>query len=499
MLDTTDLDPQATLASAARTVRRRRESELDDLLLASHWAALHGEDPRQGPDGERRSYGNRLVTVGGEGSPRVQEFCIGELAIAREVHPVSCEHTIADALDLQHRLPRTWERVVALEAEAWVARRVARMTRQLPLAAMGLVDRAVARAIAGQAPSRVLAICEAKVIEADPQAHQAKVDAEQRRRYVSLSRTDAHGLRMVIARVTAGDAVWVDAMVQRVADILAAQHPDAHRDELRSLAFGWLARPAELLQLLLEHVDDAPSSGEGQSDPKEQSVSEEASDTADAQPPTRALAFPADLLEALGRMNAEKLRPSATLHLHLHEAAVAGTTAGVARVEEIGPVLLAQLIDLVGHAHVTVKPVVDLADRVTVNAYEMPEAVRERTWLRHACADYFPHATGVRRGLDADHPEPYDPHGPPGQTGVHNAAPLGRRHHRWKTHAGYTARQVGDCRYVWRTPHGQFRLVDHLGTHHLDHDQGEMMLDAPTGVDLYFADIELDVDPAGQV
>ena len=46
-----------------------------------------------------------------------------------------------------------------------------------------------------------------------------------RRRYVSSSRTDEFGLRTVIARVEAGDAVWVEATVARVAEIIAPASP----------------------------------------------------------------------------------------------------------------------------------------------------------------------------------------------------------------------------------------------------------------------------------
>ena len=55
----------------------------------------------------------------------------------------------------------------------------------------------------------MLAVAEAKIIEADPVLHQERAEAERRRRYVSSSRTDEFGLRTVIARVEAGDAVWV--------------------------------------------------------------------------------------------------------------------------------------------------------------------------------------------------------------------------------------------------------------------------------------------------
>ena len=207
-----------------------------------------------------RPGGDRLVAVGGEGTPRVRELCFHELGIARQVHAQSARAVVADVLDLQHRLPLTWARLEALAADAFVARRVAVKTRELPLAVVGLVDVAVAAVIGRLSAGRVLAIAEAAIIEADQAGHAERLEAERRRRYVGLSRTDEHGLRTVIARVTAGDAVWIDAMVERVADLLAtrpelrpeAPGDDLTRDELRSLAFGWLARPAELLHLLLE-------------------------------------------------------------------------------------------------------------------------------------------------------------------------------------------------------------------------------------------------------
>ncbi len=147
------------------------------------------------------------------------------------------------------------------------------------------MDAAIAEAIAGQAPSRVLELAAAKVIEVDPAGHAAKLAAEARRRFVSLSQTDEHGLRLVIARITAGDAVWIDAMVARVAEILTTR-PDLRpetpteitRDEARALAFGWLARPAELLTLLLETADTTPAEPEEPADPADDAAPDEEPD-----------------------------------------------------------------------------------------------------------------------------------------------------------------------------------------------------------------------------
>jgi hypothetical protein len=464
-----DLDARSTLAAATSAVWSRRAAEVQDLLVISHWAALHGSDPRRGPDGERiESFGNRLIDIGGDGTPLVQEFCLGELAIARETGSVATSRAMADVLDLEHRLPQVWRRVLDLECEVWVARKVATASRSLSREQVGLVDDAVAAAIGRETPGRVIALAEAKVIEADPPAHAQRVADAANRKFVRLSRADAQGLKTVIARVTAGDGAWVDATVDRAADLLGPRHPDLSHDELRAMAFGLLARPAELLDLLLSGVEE--------SEPPE----DDPEATLDEGPELcRALAFPADLLDSLRSIDPVRLRPRATLYVHLHEAVAAGMVSGVARVEDAGPLLPAQLPELLGSAHVTVKPVIDLNDDIQVAAYEHPEALKERVWLTSR-GDVFPFSPGAQtRKVDFDHPVPYDPLGPPGQTGTHNSGPLRRRHHRWKTHAGYEVRQIGHATYLWRTLHGRYYLVDSLGTLEVDPDAGQAVMAGP--------------------
>jgi hypothetical protein len=88
-----------------------------------------------------------------------------------------------------------------------------------------------------------------------------------------------------------------------------------------------------------------------------------------------------------------------------------------------------------------------------------------------------------------DHPDPYQPNGPPGQTGDHNAAPLGRTSHRAKTHLAYRCQQIGLARYLWRSPHGLQRLVDNTGTHELDLAQ-TLELELPGALDTALDAIE---------
>jgi hypothetical protein len=435
-----ELDATQVLLAAQSMAERRRAIEVEDLQLLARWADLHGADPRRAPGGRRRwdDGGDRLVLVGGEGTPMVQELSLCELATARQVHSLRLRSMLADVLDLRHRLPRTWAVTEELGCDVWVARKVASLSRKLSEDAVHLVDLAVADAIAGESPGRVLELAEAKIIEADRAGHAARVEAERRRRFVGLSRTNEHGLRHVIAKIEAGDALWIDAIVDRVADLLASRpdlRPDlpadlesVTRDELRAVAFGWLARPEDLAELL-RHPEAPVADGD--------------------------------------EKRVRPVRTKAVVYVHLHQAALEGAVGGVARVEDLGPMLHQQVTRLLGHANVEVTPVRDLADQTRVNAYEHPEAVKQRAHLINV-NEVFPHATRVSRKVDADHPVPWDPHGPPGQTGDHNIAPLGRTHHRAKTHLAYRLRQLGPGDYVWTTPHGLHRRVDATGTHVLD-------------------------------
>ncbi|MDQ1105063.1 hypothetical protein [Nocardioides zeae] len=453
------LSPRELLDAAAEAVRARRLAEVADLEVIAAWAAVHSGEPT---DPGRRM--NPLVDVGGEGTPRVQDHALGEIALARGAGVVATINALADVLDLQHRLPLTWAVVRQGTAEVYVARKVARMSRHLPRAVVGIVDSAVARMIATEAPGRVLTVAEGKVIEADPALHEERVEEEKRRRYVGLGRTDEYGLRTLIARLDAGDAAWVQATVTRVAEILTPGHPDATADEVRAIALGYLARPAELLALLVEH------------ETAETAVPAQAGPVTDDEPlaPSRATALPAAVLDKLRTTDLTKLRPKAVLYVHLHETTLL-STKGVARVEELGPRTLGALRQLLATTQVTVKPVIDLAGAVRTTAYEHPEAIKERVHLTTG-GDYWPYATSTSRNIDYDHPTPYDPSTDNQQTGTHNSGPLVRRHHRWKTHAGYQARQRAPGHYVWLTPNGLGFTTDPTGTHPCSENEARLFI-----------------------
>ncbi|WP_433161285.1 DUF222 domain-containing protein [Kribbella sp. CA-247076] len=159
------------------------------------------------------------------------------------------------------------------------------------------------------------------------------------------------------------------------------------------------------------------------------------------------------------------LRPGQTeIYVHLTDHTLA-TGTGVLRAEDLGPLLANQLTELVGHAPYTVKPVIDLHDAVSVDAYEIPDRIRERVKLTHP-VELFPYGTReTHAAMDLDHIEPYDPLGPPDQTSTTNLAPLRRFPHRLKTHGHWQVRRLNHTTLEWQTPHGFTFHIDPTGTH----------------------------------
>jgi hypothetical protein len=453
---TRDLDSRSAAADAisAHRVDALRVGA-ERLALAAHWCDLHpAEDdlPLVGLPGRWRPRRS------GAGTPGVAEFAAEELGCLLGVHSHAAHNLMADAVNLRHRHPLLWERVMAAEVADWVARKTTHLVAAagLSLGQARWVDEVTAGYAASLTPGRYLALVEARIIEADPAAAEARRKAHALHRFVRTGQTTEHGLRTLVARATAGEVIYLVAVVDRIAQILALQGDTDPADVRRSKALGVLATPARALQLLAwaeqEHPDD-----EQQSEPESAVASRNDPD------------LNAAIAAGLAAVPPAKLLPPATLHLHLSEAALVGG-AGVARLEGVGPITLGQVREFLGHCHVTVKPVVDLAGGMPVDCYEIPARMHEIVTLRHPF-EVFPWGTGSSRTADDDHTERYvppDDGGPPGQTHPDNLGPLQRRHHRVKTHGpGWRHRQLAPGVFLWRTATGHWYRVDNHGTHHL--------------------------------
>jgi hypothetical protein len=296
---------------------------------------------------------------------------------------------------------------------------------------------------------RLQTLLEAAIIQADPVGADQQAAAAAQDRFVRLGRSSEHGLKLIIARAAAGDAIWFKASVDRIADILNRHGDTDPVDVRRSKALGILAQPAEALHMLCEHQDDDWDGPAEHTDADgEPSDDEGVHRSLQLTPPP---------------FDPERAQPRAVIYVHMsQEGLTAGT--GVARIEDVGPLLVGRLSALVGdRCKISVKPVIDLpAGHTPVDCYEVPVRLREQLQLRYP-ADVFPFAAGVSRRIDLDHTIPYlspDEGGPPGQTRIGNLGPHARRNHRHKTHGGWQVRQPEPGTWLWRSPHRRIYLVN---------------------------------------
>ena len=151
-----------------------------------------------------------------------------------------------------------------------------------------------------------------------------------------------------------------------------------------------------------------------------------------------------------------------SLVVHLSADAVAGCHP-VGRNETTGQAVLAQQIrDWCGRTdtHLTVTPVIDLREHVTLDRYEIGDRLKTRTSLRQPTC-VFPWCTRPARSCDADH---VIAHAAGGATCDCNLAPLCRRHHRLKTSAGWSYTTIETGVWLWSEPHGQQFLRTPAGT-----------------------------------
>jgi hypothetical protein len=348
---------------------------------------------------------------------------------------------MGDAVDIDRRLPQTWAALADGRLEAWVARKIADATRVLDADSAAWVDLQVADLLGTMPPGRLLAVVEARVKEADQELADRIAGHRARQRGVWTGRDAGDGNLAMVARGDAAGIKQVGAQVSHLAHLLRRHCPDLASesdDELRGRAFCMLGDPMAQLKLLV---------GTDEHEPAE---------------------VPDVLADAVRTAPPEKFRPRAVVYVHLTPDTLAGE--GVARAEELGALTHRQLRELLGHHHVTLKPVIDLNTEVAADCYEVPAAISEQLGLARP-ADCFPYAQSLSRKQDQDHTIRYQWNGPPGQTRVSNLGRMTRRHHRIKTFAGWRVWQR-EGRFTWISPHGRIYLTDARGTHQVSMEMG---------------------------
>ena len=434
------------------------------LQLACAWADAHYLDSDRD---EYQPLIQRACAWGGEGTPEVSEYCAAELGGLQGTGMMAARALIADALDLRHRLPRLWGRVLTGGVRAWQARKIAEQTRGLSWEACADVDHALSDFVGMMPWPRFVKILTAAVAEADPEQAAERVKRARATQDVfSLDSED--GLKTVVAKAAAGDAIWFLATVNRIAEILATRGDADPVGTRRARAVGILARPAEALRLLIEHQHDSTDQ------PSE--TTETAAPDSTAQPePTESAApepEPMDDHRSLSMavppaFDAMAVRPRVVLHFHLSEGALRNGHALV-RPEDGGLQTLDQLVEFLGGTgcQIQIQPVLDPTELAPIDGYEVPQRLRMAVRVRQI-ADVFPFGTCVSPRMDLDHTERYVPMdygGPPGQTRLGNLGPMVRPSHRAVTHGGWAKHQPEPGYFVHHSPNGYVYLVTNQGT-----------------------------------
>jgi len=429
----------------------QRRTEMRILVAAVQHAVLN-DATTVDPAAARLPGRERAVRLGGEGTPRVAEFAPAVFGARLGVSSYSGRELVADALDLAHRLPRLWHRVQALEVTARCARLVARRTRDLTVAQAGVVDERVAEYADGRLSwSRFETMVEAAIVAADPEAAAEREVAAAGEQFARASRSDEHGMRGFYVRASFAVIARLDATVAYVAEALLHLGDTSSIDERRVKAILLLANPAQAAELLAAYAEwkDRPTDTDGLDTSL---VPQPYSTTGHGEQP---------------EIDWSRLLPAVTMFVHLY-AGVDGD--GIARIEGSGPVTEAWVRRHLGpQSRFTIRPVLDLAGQVPVDAYEIPERHRQAVQLMTP-ADTFPFSSSISRSHQIDHTEPYR-HGPSavgaGQSRLGNYGPMTTHHHRIKTFGDWTVRQPVAGIYLWRDPHGTTYLVDHTGTRRL--------------------------------
>jgi hypothetical protein len=443
------LDSPADVLAFARERRSAADRAEADLMQAAVvWAEQHPAESLEAAEVFRSSgywggFGDTAVPIAGPGAPLVAEFSVAEFAAAVGMTTDAGKQYLGQALELRYRLPRLWKRVVTGSLPAWKARRVAHETisRALSTDAAAHVDRHLAPVAHKIGVAAIDRLVEGAIARHMPQTAEAtrRQAADGRHFDIDHHQISFAGTSLIHGEVDLADALDLDAAVTHRAGVLKDLGCPESLDVRRSMALGDLARHQLALDLPTPpHLAQDPSPG----------VEEGA--LAPVSKPRTAT------------------RP-VVLYLHLHQSAINGA-GGVGRVENTrSPVTAEQIRTWCGHrdAQVTVKPVIDLADHVSVDAYEVPDRIAQAVALRDVSC-VFPWCTRPARKLRPDqHPCDCDhviPHGAGGETCTCQLAPLCRRLHRLKTHGGWTYTILEPGSYLWSSPQRCQYLRDHTGT-----------------------------------
>ncbi len=148
----------------------QRRCEVEILRAAVQHAYLNDRDSLD-PDEFHKPGRERARRLGGAGTPEVTEFAAASLGARLGMSTVSAGLLMADGLDLCHRLPQLWAPGRGRRVRVYLARLVARKSRDLTPEQASYVDSRVTPYADGRLTwSRFQALVDGAVAAADPDA-----------------------------------------------------------------------------------------------------------------------------------------------------------------------------------------------------------------------------------------------------------------------------------------------------------------------------------------
>ncbi|NYJ00350.1 hypothetical protein HNR19_001048 [Nocardioides thalensis] len=418
------------------------ERMLGEVKMIAEWALEHTVAvPEDASTLTERGLDTGLP-LAGEGAPLISDFAVLELGaiLARGIDSV--RNYVGQVVELSHRLPQVWARVLDGHVPTWKGLRIADCTRDLGVEAVGFVDQHLARFATTCSWAQVERLIDEAITRFDPALaeERRKQAAETRHFDIDFDRAGTNGTVPLHGEVDLADALDAEQALRHRARELAELGCTESLDVRRAMAFGEMARCDLTLNYLAEADQDpvVEETGHGRHET-----------------PSAALAH-----TPRGR--------TVDLTVHLSQAAVEGITpaGAVGRLDNTHtPVTAEQIREWCAAAGtIIVRPVLDVAGHEPTGAYEIAERQARQVLLRDQTC-IFPGCGRPAEACDLDH---VIPHAKGGVTCPCNLAPVCRGHHRVKTHHGWTYWVLAPGVYYWRGRTGHQWLVTPGGTYALD-------------------------------
>jgi hypothetical protein len=408
-----------------------------------------------------------MMPLGGEGTPLVCEFLVPEVALELRCSEGAARDLIAVSLDLRFRLPSTNATFGGGRLTLGHARVISEVTRCLSEEDALRLDERLAEAATTRTPGRLRVLARRWVAKLCPDSFRRRHQAAVAQRSTAMFATQ-DGMA----------AFCLDHQLETLAVI--DDQLDAWARQRRSLdpATSFAAHKADAAAHLL--LGQHPLSG------------------VPAWGATRHAVLEAPGQAASGIVEPTTFLPARTeLRVTMSADVLLGLADETCELEGYGPITADQARGLALRScgsttvrRVFTDPADDAVMFLDAQRYLFTTQQKEAILALHPIS-CFPGATSPGARCDLDHRLPYrhgQPHAargdepdappgqtsvskgqtapPPGQTVVSNGQPLGRRHHRLKTHGGWTAEVDPEDPHtiVWTTPRGRVHFTrDHDG------------------------------------